>query len=120
MHHGQNRGGNTRKVCKKQVNLRKTGGKFVKVEGKNNFRETRGEMYWNSENREEIRNLWSMSLKRERICKALDELAWEEALFEVEWEEPLFEISWEQAMIELACEEALFEIACEEALFDLA
>ena len=32
MHHGQSRGKlNTRKVCKKQVNLSKTGGKFVKV-----------------------------------------------------------------------------------------
>ena len=34
-------GGNTRKVCKKQANLPKTGGKFVKVGGKNNFREKR-------------------------------------------------------------------------------
>ena len=34
---------NTRKVCKKQVNLSKTGGgKFVKVGGKNNFCETGG------------------------------------------------------------------------------
>jgi len=33
---------NTRKVCKKQVNLCKTGGKFVKVGGNNNFRETGG------------------------------------------------------------------------------
>src|SRR6218665_3021788 len=31
---------NTRKVCKKQVNLSKTEGKFVKVRGNNNFRET--------------------------------------------------------------------------------
>ena len=36
-------GKNTRKVCKKQVNLPKTGGKFVKDGGKNNFRETGGE-----------------------------------------------------------------------------
>src|SRR6218665_3693374 len=35
-------GKNTRKVCKKQVNLPKTGGKFVKDGGKNNFRETGG------------------------------------------------------------------------------
>ena len=31
---------NTRKVCKKQVNLSKTEGKFVKVGGNYNFRET--------------------------------------------------------------------------------
>jgi len=36
-------GKNTRKVCKKQVNLGKTGGEFVNVGGKNNFRETEGE-----------------------------------------------------------------------------
>src|SRR6218665_1382506 len=42
MHHGQSRG-NTRKVCKKQVNLSKTGGKFVKIGGKEKyFRETGG------------------------------------------------------------------------------
>ena len=41
MHHGQSRGErNTRRVCKKQVNLSKTGGKFVKEGGNNNFRET--------------------------------------------------------------------------------
>jgi len=34
---------NTRKACKKQANLSKTGGKFVKVGGgNNNFRETGG------------------------------------------------------------------------------
>jgi len=33
---------NTLKVCKRQVNLFKTEGKFVKVGGKNNFRETEG------------------------------------------------------------------------------
>jgi len=34
MHHGQSRGErNTRKACKKQVNLSKIGGKFVKVGG---------------------------------------------------------------------------------------
>ena len=44
MHHGESRGKrNTRKVCKKPVNLSKTGGKFVKVGGNNNFRETGGE-----------------------------------------------------------------------------
>ena len=37
---------NTRKVCKKQVNLCKTGGKICQSrEGNNNFRETEGEMY---------------------------------------------------------------------------
>jgi len=41
MHHGQSRG-NTRKVCKKQVNLPKAEGKFLKVGGKNNFREKGG------------------------------------------------------------------------------
>ena len=38
-------GKNTRKVCKKQVNLPKTGGEFVKVGGKNNFCKTGVEMY---------------------------------------------------------------------------
>src|SRR6218665_3739953 len=34
MHHGQSRGGKkTRKVCKKQVNLRKTGGEICKSRG---------------------------------------------------------------------------------------
>src|SRR6218665_3573857 len=33
---------NTRKVCKKQVKLSKTGGQFFKVGGNNNFRETGG------------------------------------------------------------------------------
>src|SRR6218665_1220775 len=33
---------NTRKVRKKQVNCSKTGGKFFKVGGNNNFRGTRG------------------------------------------------------------------------------
>src|SRR6218665_3271553 len=33
---------NTRKVCKKLVNLSKTGGKFVKVGGNNNFPEIGG------------------------------------------------------------------------------
>ena len=42
MHHGQSRGGNTHKVCKKLVNFSKTGGKFLKVGGNNNFRETGG------------------------------------------------------------------------------
>ena len=45
MHHGQSRGERntrTRKVCKKQVNLCKRGGKSVKVGGKNNFLETGG------------------------------------------------------------------------------
>src|SRR6218665_431207 len=42
---------NTRKVCKKQVNLSKTGGKLVKVGGNNNFPEIGVEMYSNRENR---------------------------------------------------------------------
>jgi len=33
---------NTQKLCKKQVNLSKTEGTFVKVGGNNNFRETGG------------------------------------------------------------------------------
>src|SRR6218665_2149275 len=61
MHHGQSRGGNTRKVCKKQVNLFKTGGKFVKVRGKYNFRETGGKCI-------EIRNLWLM-IKKKKIWR---------------------------------------------------
>jgi len=43
MHYGKTRGKrNTHKACKKQVNFSKTGGKFVKVGGNNNFRETGG------------------------------------------------------------------------------
>ena len=33
---------NTQKACKTQVNFSKTGGKFLKVGGNNNFRETEG------------------------------------------------------------------------------
>jgi len=42
MHHGQSRGKrNAHKVCKKLLNLLKTGGgKFVKLGGNNNFCET--------------------------------------------------------------------------------
>ena len=56
---------NTRKVCKKQVNLSKTGGKYLsKQGGNNNFCETGGgNVYWNRENRGEIPNLWSMTKK---------------------------------------------------------
>ena len=43
---------NTRKVCKKQVNLSKTEGKFVKSKGEIIiFAKQGGEMYWNRENR---------------------------------------------------------------------
>src|SRR6218665_4137657 len=43
MHHGQSRGGNTRKVCKTQVNLSKTGGRICESRGgKKNVRETGG------------------------------------------------------------------------------
>ena len=63
MHRGQSIGGkrNTRKVCKKQVNLSKTGGKFVKVGG--NFRETGGKCTETAKTGGEIRNLWSMTKK---------------------------------------------------------
>ena len=43
MHHGKSGAKrNTRKVCKKQMNLCKTEGKLVKAGGNNNFRETGG------------------------------------------------------------------------------
>ena len=64
VHHGQSRGKrNTHKVCKKQVNFSKTGGKLFKVGGIIIFAK-QGEMYWNRENKGEIRNLWSMTKKR--------------------------------------------------------
>jgi|SRR6218665_17674 len=45
MHHDQSRGKrNAHKVRKKQVNFSKTGGKFFKVGGNNNFRETGGNL----------------------------------------------------------------------------
>jgi len=45
MHHGQSRGGITRKACKTLMNFLKTEGKFLKVGGNNNFRQLGGEMY---------------------------------------------------------------------------
>src|SRR6218665_2378495 len=43
MHHGQTRGKRKpRKVCKKHVKFRKSGGKFAKVGGNNNFCEIGG------------------------------------------------------------------------------
>ena len=54
MHHGQSKGGNTRKVCKKQVNLPKTGGNIYKSRGKCTETAKIGG----------IRNLWSMTKKR--------------------------------------------------------
>src|SRR6218665_174557 len=54
---------NTHKVCKKQVNILKTRGKFFKVGGNNNFRETGGKCTEIWKIGRGIRNLWSMTKK---------------------------------------------------------
>ena len=52
---------NIHKACKKQVNFRKTEGKFLKVGGNNNFREIGGKY---TKTGGEIRNLWSLTKKK--------------------------------------------------------
>src|SRR6218665_2241260 len=55
---------NTHKVCKKQVNLSKTGGKFVKVGGRIIFTKQGENVLKQCENRGEIENFWSMTKKK--------------------------------------------------------
>ena len=64
MHHGQSRGKNTRKVCKKQVNLPKTGGEICKSRGKEKFSRNRGGKCTETAKIGGIRDLWSMTKKR--------------------------------------------------------
>src|SRR6218665_2985677 len=55
---------NTRKVCKKQVNLPKTGGKFVKVGERIIFAKQGGKCTETAKIGGKIRNLWAMTKKR--------------------------------------------------------
>ena len=64
---------NTHKACKKQVNFSKTGRKFVKVGGNNNFRETEGINVLKQENRGEILNFLSIAKKRSSEIFGADE-----------------------------------------------
>src|SRR6218665_2168384 len=57
-------GGNTRKVCKKLVNFFKTEGKFVKVGGSNNFRQSGGKCTKTGKIGGETQNLWLTTKKK--------------------------------------------------------
>src|SRR6218665_4072329 len=65
MHHGQSRGEkNTRKVCKKQVNLPKTGGKICKSRGERIiFAKQGGKCTETAKIGGKIKKLWSMKKK---------------------------------------------------------
>ena len=61
MHHGQSRGEIHTKYVKKLVNFPKAGGKFVKVGGNNNFRQSEEKCTKTGKIGEKIQNLWSMT-----------------------------------------------------------
>src|SRR6218665_134885 len=65
MHHGQSRGENTRKVCK-QVNLPKTGEKICKSRGERIIFAKQGGKCTETAKIGGIRNLWSMTKKKEK------------------------------------------------------